>query len=400
MFDPMSTRRRTTSNTAHDLFEIERKKLAAAPWSQRPGVLPAQEIQRLIERRTIRAVQPVEEGQIQPASLDLRLGKVAYRIHASFFPGKGARVEDRIDDLKAHQFYLTDGAVLEKNGVYLIELEESLALTDVYSAAANPKSSTGRLDIFTRLITDGADVFDTVPPAYKGKLWAEVSPRSFSIKVRRGTRLNQIRFRRRAPNQKDYSAIILTDKQLKSIHTKSPLVDDDIIIRNGLNIRVNLDITNGSTVVGFRAKKHTAVIDLASINFYEVDRFWERLHYTHGRDLLLEPSDFYILASKEKIHVPQNLAAEMTAFDPMVGEFRVHYAGFFDPGFGRSSEGPGSRAVLEVRTHDMPFLLRDGQTIGRLTFEKLTAAPDIVYGENIESNYQGQGLKLSKHFRM
>jgi len=230
-------------------------------------------------------------------------------------------------------------------------------------------------------------------------LWAEVSPRTFSIKVRRGVCLNQIRFRRRAPNQTDYQSLIVADKQLQEIHSNTPLVDDDVIIRNGLNIRVNLDKTNGSTIVGFRAKKHTAVIDLASINQYDADKFWERLLHVPSKDLLLEPGEFYILASKEKIHIPQKLAAEMTAFDPTVGEFRVHYAGFFDPGFGGSSGGPGSRAVLEVRTHDMAFLLRDGQTIGRLTFEKLTSTPDIIYGEDIDSNYQGQGLKLSKHFR-
>lgn len=388
---------------ARDLFQADsrerRPDYGAAEWSQTPGVLPAQDIKRLIERRNIRSETPIVSDQVQPASLDLRLGKVAYRIHASFFPGKDTPVSARIDELKAHQFYLTDGAILERNGVYLIELEESLSLTDVYSAAANPKSSTGRLDIFTRLITDGADVFDVVRPAYKGNLWAEISPRTFSVRVRRGIRLNQIRFRRRATNQPDYQSFQITDKQLSEIHAKTPLVDDDAIIRNGLNIRVNLDRTNGSTIVGFRAKKHTAVIDLSAVNHYEPSKFWEPLHYSPGKELLLEPGEFYILASKEKMHIPSNLAAEMVAFDPMVGEFRVHYAGFFDPGFGRSSGGPGSRAVLEVRTHDMPFLLTDGQTIGRLVFESLTADPAISYGDEISSNYQGQGLKLSKHFR-
>jgi dCTP deaminase len=372
---------------------------SAADWSQAPGVLPAQEIKRLIERRSIRSEVQIESTQIQPASLDLRLGRLAYRIHASFFPRRDTPVSARIGELKAHQFFLTDGAVLERNGVYLIELEEALALSDVYSGAANPKSSTGRLDIFTRLVTDGADVFDVVRPAYKGKLWAEVSPRTFSVRVKRGIRLNQIRFRRRAPNQMDYQTFFLSDKELGEIHQKVPLVDDDAIIRNGLNIRVNLDRTNSSTIIGFRAKKHTAVVDLALINHYEVEKFWEPLYYTPSKQLLLEPGAFYILASKEKMHIPGNLAAEMVAFDPMLGEFRVHYAGFFDPGFGRSPGGPGSRAVLEVRTHDMPFLLEDGQTIGRLVFESLTANPAISYGEGISSSYQGQGLKLSKHFR-
>jgi dCTP deaminase len=391
---------------ARDLFGAKETRGApgqpdysAADWSQTPGVLSAQDIKRLIERRNVRADPALEESQIQPASLDLRLGKIAYRIHASFFPGRDVKVADRIDELKAHQFFLVDGAILERNGVYLIELEESLHLTDVYSAAANPKSSTGRLDIFTRLITDGADVFDVIPPAYKGKLWAEVSPRTFSIKVKRGIRLNQIRFRRRAPSQPDYTTFFISDKQLMEIHSKTPLVDDDVVIRNGLNIRVNLDKANGSTIVGYRAKRHTAVIDLSMINHYEAEKFWEPLYYSPSKELLLEPGEFYILASKERMHVPSNLAAEMVAFDPMVGEFRVHYAGFFDPGFGRGSSGPGSRAVLEVRTHDMPFLLKDGQTIGRLMFESLTADPAISYGENIQSNYQGQGLKLSKHFR-
>ena len=229
-----------TQTEARDLFEGDNRRrlgqsdFTAADWSQTPGVLPAQEIKRLIERKSIRSETPFDEGQIQPASLDLRLGRIAYRIQASFFPGVGRPVASRIDELKAHQFFLTD-AILEKNGVYLIELEESLSLSDVYSAAANPKSSTGRLDIFTRLITDGADIFDVVAPAYKGKLWAEVSPRTFSIKVKRGTRLNQLRFRRRATNQADYGSFAIVDKQLQAIHDATPLVDDGAIIRNGLN---------------------------------------------------------------------------------------------------------------------------------------------------------------------
>jgi len=364
------------------------------------GMLPSQGIRTLIERRQVRAEIEVEPAQIQPASLDLRLGRVAYRVRASFLPGKGATVAEKLAETSLYELPLEGGAVLEKGCVYLVPVEEMLALPDSISALANPKSSTGRLDVFTRLIADRSDSFDAVPKGYRGQLYVEVSPRTFSIRVRRGTRLNQLRFRRLNSQHLAHHAFRISDRELAELHQRSPLVDEPPIIREGLNIRVNLRADAGEGLVGYRALRHTGVIDLDQVGAYDRRQFWEPIIVPHDGRLILEPNDFYILASRERLHIPNGYAAEMVPFDPMMGEFRVHYAGFFDPGFGWSAAGaPGSRAVLEVRSHDVPFILEDGQTIGRLMFERLTEAPAVPYGQGLGSNYQGQGLKLSKHFR-
>jgi dCTP deaminase len=367
----------------------------------KPGVLPRQRIRALIRRRMLQAAIDIEDSQLQPASLDLRLGTRAFRVPASFLPGKGKTVEEQLAELEVDEINLEHGAVLEKGTVYVVELLEYLNLPESVAALANPKSSTGRLDVFTRLIADNSEMFDSVPGGYQGKIYTEISPCSFSIRVRRGSKLNQIRFRRRNPNQSESAKFTLADRDLLEKHALSPLVDGDIAVRNGLILSVDLKGENPSNVVGYRAQKFTGVIDVDQVAEYDPRDFWEQVHVRNYKKLILDPNQFYILASRERIHIPPDWAAEMVPIDPMMGEFRVHYAGFFDPGFGFTENGrPGSRAVLEVRSHEVPFILEDGQAIGRLVYEPLAETPDILYGQTDTSNYQGQGLKLSKHFRV
>ena len=325
------------------------------------------------------------------ASLDLRLGDWAYRVRASFLPGKRATVAERVSELALHRMPLAEGAVLETGCVYIVPLQEQLALPRGVSAAANPKSSTGRLDIFTRVIADHAQEFDKVPDGYEGPLYAEISPRSFPILARTGSRLSQMRFRAGAP--------LATDALIRELHAKEGLISSgEVNIDNGLALSVDLSSLEADGPVGFRAKRHAGLVDVDRKAALDVADFWEPI-WQRG-SLVLDPDQFYILASKEAVRVPPAYAAEMVPFNPLVGEFRVHYAGFFDPGFGHSSgNGEGARAVLEVRSHEVPFILEDGQIIGRLVYEPLTQAPSQVYGQGIGSNYQRQGLKLSKHFR-
>jgi len=372
-----------------------------ADLGSKSGLLPRQRIKGLIRRKMIQAAVEIDEAQIQPASLDLRLGTKAYRVPASFLPGKGKTVEEQLSELEFDEINLEAGAVLERGTVYVVELMEHLSLPESVSALANPKSSTGRLDVFTRLIADHSDMFDSVPGGYQGKIYTEISPCSFSIRVRKGSRLNQIRFRRRNSAQAETGRFALSDRDLLEAHRQLALVDGDIQLRNGLVLSVDLNGEHPSGLVGYRAQKYTGVIDLDSIAEYDPRDFWEQVHVRNYNKLILDPNQFYILASRERIHIPPDWAAEMVPIDPMMGEFRVHYAGFFDPGFGFTEQGlPGSRAVLEVRSHEVPFVLEDGQAIGRLMYEPMAETPDILYGQTDTSNYQGQGLKLSKHFRV
>ncbi len=365
------------------------------------GVLPRQRIRSLIRRRMIQAPLDIEEAQLQPASLDLRLGARAYRVPASFLPGTEKTVEEQLSQLESDQIDLDHGAVLERGCVYVVELMEHLELPESVAAIANPKSSTGRLDIFTRLIADNSNVFDSVRGGYKGRLFTEISPCSFSIRVRKGSKLNQIRFRRRNSQQSETTTkFSLSDRDILERHGEMPLVDGPIQVRNGLILSVDLKGDERVSAIGYRAQKFTGVIDVDQVAAYDPRDFWEPVHVRNFDKLVLDPNQFYILASKERIHIPPDWAAEMVPIDPMMGEFRVHYAGFFDPGFGSTPHGqPGSRAVLEVRSHEVPFILEDGQAIGRLVFEPLTEPPDALYGQLGSSNYQGQSLKLSKHFR-
>jgi dCTP deaminase len=355
------------------------------------GVLPSQHIRAMIAAGQIRAVPAVTAAQVQPASLDLRLGTVAYRVRASFLAGAGRTVADRIAEFEMHRVDLSNGAVLEKGCVYVVPLIEHLALLAGVQAVANAKSSTGRLDLLTRTITDGGTEFDRIPAGYAGPLYAEICPRSFSVLVRPGMRLNQIRFR--------IGHAILSDAELASLHAASPLVSGQAVIADGLGFSVDLT-PRPDQITGYRAKPHTGVIDLDRLGHYDPADYWETLRTAEGR-IILDPGAFYILVSREAVTIPPEYAAEMAPYLAMVGEFRVHYAGFFDPGFGHADAGgQGSRGVLEVRCHEAPFVLEHGQVVGRLVYERMAEVPDMLYGREIASNYQGQGLKLSKHFRV
>jgi len=357
------------------------------------GILPDQDIAALFESGALSTPRALDPDQIQPASLDLRLGEKALRVRASFLPGPGHSVADKLDRLQLHEIDLTAGAVLETGCVYIVPLLERLALPADISASANPKSSTGRLDIFTRVMTDHGAEFDKIAAGYQGPLYLEVSPRTFPIVARTGSRLSQIRFRT--------GNALLSEDELHALHRDETLVASDQPNISGGGIALSIDLKgDASGLIGYRAKHHTGLIDVDRRAAHDVLDFWEPLYNRGAADLVLDPDEFYILVSREAVHVPPLHAAEMTPFDPLVGEFRVHYAGFFDPGFGHSAAGgTGSRAVLEVRSHEVPFILDHGQTVGRLVYEHMLRRPQALYGTDLGSNYQAQGLKLSKHFR-
>jgi dCTP deaminase len=358
------------------------------------GILPGQAIVEMHERGEITG-HVFESGQVQPASLDLRLGARGWRIRASFLPSVHTGIADRLKALSLHQFELdAEGEVLEQGCVYLVELEEGFRLPKDLLATTNPKSSTGRLDVFTRVIGDRVAAFDSVPAGYEGPLYLEISPRTFPILVRRGSKLAQIRFRRGEAR--------LDGKELAALQMRERLVDVESADLASGAVAVSVDLSGKGSMglAGFRAKRHTGLIDVDKRGGYEVHDFWEPLPVRDRRGLVLDPDAFYILASKEAVHVPPDYAAEMVPFDPLVGEFRVHYAGFFDPGFGYAGAGgKGARAVLEVRSREVPFIIEDGQIVGRLIYERMTARPQTLYGELPGSNYQAQSLKLSKHFK-
>ena len=366
--------------------------------SVKDGILPESQLVAAFDKKQISAAEPLLDGQIQPASLDLRLGARAWRIQASFLPGRGQTVMDKIDKFSMYELDLTQGAVLETGCVYIVELLESLALPETLSATANPKSSTGRLDVFTRLITDGAVEFEAVAAGYNGPLYAEISPRTFSVMVRKGSRLSQLRLRR--------GMQILDDAGHADLQERHQLVrfDDETIvsINDGIGLSVNLVPQEKTGLVGWRARKHAGLIDVDKPASQPAARFWEAVTEADlfKGGLVLNPDEFYILASQEFVIVPADYAAEMRAYDTRVGEFRAHYAGFFDPGFGMAEIGATpTRAVLEVRSHDVPFLIEQGQTVCRLVYEPMSSRPNQLYGAaGSGSNYQSQGLKLAKHF--
>ncbi|CAM5543075.1 dCTP deaminase [Aquamicrobium terrae] len=357
------------------------------------GILPDQDIAGLFQSGALAAPRALDADQIQPASLDLRLGERAFRVRASFLPGPDHAVAAKLDRLKLHEIDLSRGAVLETGCVYIVPLVESLALPAHVSASANPKSSTGRLDIFTRVMTDHGQEFDKIAPGYHGPLYLEVSPRTFPIVVRAGSRLSQVRFRT--------GNAVLSEDELRGLHAAEMLVATDPPNISGGGIALSIDLAGDKDgLVGYRGKHHTGLVDVDKRAAQDVADFWEPLYRSGAGELVLDPDEFYILVSREAVHVPPLYAAEMTPFDPLVGEFRVHYAGFFDPGFGHSSAGgAGSRAVLEVRSHEVPFILDHGQIVGRLIYEHMLKRPRALYGTDLGSNYQAQGLKLSKHFR-
>ncbi len=352
------------------------------------GVLASQTIAALMDSGVIVGAHPT---RLQPASLDLTLSPRAWRVRASFLPSRARTVAARLaDGLAMQEIDLSAGAVFERGCVYLVELNERLALPKGLGGAANPKSSTGRIDVFVRLVTDHGAAFDEIPAGYEGPLYAEISPRTFSILARAGSSLNQLRLK--------FGECRLDDAALKRLNETSPLVDGAADIAGGLGLSVALCAGDG--LIGWRARRHSALIDVDKVGALERHDFFEPIAAPASGFIILDPDEFYILASKEALAVPPDYAAEMTPISPGLGEFRVHYAGFFDPGFGWSGGGAnGSRGVLEVRSHDAPFVLEDGQLVARLVYEKMSARPERLYGEAVKSNYQGQGLKLSKHFR-
>lgn len=343
----------------------------------------------------------IPPGNLQPASLDLRLGTEAYRLRCSFLPDRSSSVEDRLAEVAIDRFELGEGALLEINRPYLIPLVEELALPDGVRARANPKSSTGRLDVFTRVVTDNNDRFDEIPVGYRGRLYLEVVPLSFAVRVRPGLTLNQLRLIRGEPR--------CSDADIRAAHAASPLLftegeptaSSDLAIADGLFLSLDLAAKRGRGGVGFKARRNSDAIDLSRVGHYRWEDFWEPVVPDHRARVVLEPKEFYLLISSESVRIPPHFAAEMTAYDPTAGELRTHYAGFFDPGFGYDDAGvrKGTRAVLEVRAHDVPFMIEHGQRVCKLTFEHMADPPDTLYGSGIGSNYQDQNVTLGKHFR-
>jgi dCTP deaminase len=386
----------STSNQSQIAFENGPEVPAESAQPRTTGILPSQDISNLIVRGSIIAAPAINPDHIQPASLDLRLGDMAHRVRASFLPGPNSTVEAKIKELRMTRVDLTAAPVFEKDCVYIIPLVEELNLPENISGKANPKSTTGRLDIFTRLITDYGTEFDRVPPGYKGKLYAEVVSRTFTVAIRAGMRLSQLRFVQGNPRS--------SDSAIRGLDREEPLVYDEdsptkARVERGLRITVNLEGAE-QEIIAYKAKRFAPAIELDKINFYPTEEFWEVRHQNASKSLILEPGDFYILASKEKVSVPPEFAAEMVPFDPSDGEFRIHYAGFFDPGFGHGSgDIKGTPAVLEVRAHEVPFLMEHGQLVGRLNYMPLLRRPEKIYGTNIGSSYQHQALTLSKQFR-
>ncbi|MCB2097353.1 MAG: 2'-deoxycytidine 5'-triphosphate deaminase [Parvularculaceae bacterium] len=359
------------------------------------GVLNAEQIAEEIASGAVRLSGALGPRQLQPASIDLTIARRGWRVRASFLPPPGKSVAARLaDGLMMHEIDLAQGAVLERGCVYLVELAESLRLPREISGAANPKSSTGRIDVFVRLVVDSANggrvAFDEAPAGYEGPLYAEISPRTFSILVREGSSLNQLRLKRGVTR--------LDDEALAALHAREPLIDGVADIEGGIGLSV--DLAPANKVVGWRARRHAALIDVDHPATLDAEDYFEPIATPRGGFIILDPDEFYILASREALSIPPDYAAEMTPISPGLGEFRVHYAGFFDPGFGWRPGGPnGSRAVLEVRSHDAAFVLEHGQLVARLVYERMEARPATLYGQGVLSNYQGQGLKLSKHFR-
>ena len=365
------------------------------------GVFSSQILESLISQGLLKSDEPIEAGQIQPASMDLRLGDKAYRVRAGFLPGEGNTVMSRMEELKMHEVDISESGVLEKGAMYIIPLMESLDLPTDIHGLASPKSTTGRLDILTRLICDDGTSFDQVPEGYTGRLYIEVSPITFSIIVHKGDKLNQLRLR------KGHS--VLTDAELVKLDQETSLVynnDGQVespMFCEGVWLSVDLDGKNGNEIVGYRARKNAPLVDLQKIAHYDIEEFWEPIYKPSSGKLILNPEDFYILASRECLRVPAQYSAEMMAYETQAGELRVHYAGFFDPGFGCDAGGEGgfgTTGVLEIRSHDVPFVLEHGQRICRMVYEKLSAVPEKIYSQNIGSNYAGQTLKLAKQFKM
>lgn len=371
--------------------------------SGREGVLPRQDIVAMVEGRHIWSPFTILERQYQPASLDLRLGEKVYRVQCSFLPGQET-VEKKLASYTIHSKRLTgdEGVVLEPTAVYIIPLMEELALPPGIRGRANPRSTTGRLDLFTRVITDHGESFDEIPEGYKGPLYLEVLSRSFPVRVVRGLALCQIRFIRGTWRCTDAEVMNLYEREGPLLYEGGgPISVGEVMLREGLFLRVDLGGTAGTNWVGYKARRNSGLVDLSRLNYYQILDFWEPVFRDRKGRVILERGEFHLLTSKEKVRIPPNYAAEMVAYEQRSGELRTHYAGFFDPGFGYGPEGEvtGTVAVLEVRALDAPFMVEDGQRFCKLQLERMAGTPDRVYGaKEMRSSYQFQGLTPSKHF--
>jgi dCTP deaminase len=373
---------------------------AAASQTRAVGVLPAQSLRAAIDDGWIASgMWRIPDDQVQPASLDLRLGEHAWALRCSFLPDSDTTVEEKVGDIAFERIDLRDGATFERDRPYLVPLIEELRLPEGVRAKANPKSSTGRLDVFTRVLTDRSHRFDEIAPGYHGQLYLEVVPRTFAIRVRTGLALNQVRVSLGDGRLDDAELMALHDETPLLYRDGAPVPGDAISIADGLF--VSLAVAGArERVVGYRAKKNSLPIDLSVAAGLHWEDYWEPVHPEKGGRIVLEPEVFYLLLSAEGVSIPPNYAAEMLAYDPTAGELRTHYAGFFDPGFGyaRDRSVTGSRAALEVRARDVSFMVEDGQPVCKLAFERMATEPDVIYGSEVGSNYQGQQSMLSKHF--
>ena len=369
------------------------------------GVLTDRDLRTAVRDGWIAAGGPLADEQFQPASLDLRLGPVAYQLRASFLPYRES-VSERLEggannDLVIDRVPLERGATLQRGSVYLVPLLESLALPPDVRGRSNPKSTTGRLDVFTRVITDGTPRFDEIKAGYRGPLYLEVSPQSFPVRVYAGLSLNQLRLLQ-GPTS-------MSDAALASLYREMPLLYDDddrplspeqVVFNDGLCMGVDLSGRTTGGVIGYRAHPNPPAVDLARVGHYDPSEFWEPIKAPVRDGYILEANRFYILVSKERIRVPPEFAAEMVVYDAGAGEIRTHYAGFFDPGFGfGDGRVLGTKVVMEVRAREVPFMVYDGQTSFKVWFERLRGRPQRVYGVGLASSYQHQTLSLSKHFR-
>jgi len=385
--------------TAAAASSVEREDAARA--AARPaGVLPSQLLREAIAREWMVAGQwRIPSESVQPASVDLRLGDHAWALRCSFLPDSDSTVEEKIEGLAFERIDLRDGATLERDRPYLVPLIEELRLPDGIRAKANPKSSTGRLDVFTRVLTDRNHRFDEIAAGYHGKLYLEVVPRTFAIRVKTGLALNQVRLMHGDARLSDDELVVLHRDCPLLYRDAQPLPGSELSVGDGLF--VSLDVSGSAeSIVGYRAKKNSLPIDLTRVGSLRWQDFWEPVHPETGGRIVLEPEVFYLLLSAEGVSIPPSYAAEMLAYDPTAGELRTHYAGFFDPGFGYSRDRTvhGSRAALEVRARDVSFMVEHRQPVCKLAFERMVEEPDVLYGEDIGSNYQGQQTMLSKHF--
>jgi dCTP deaminase len=367
---------------------------------ERSGILTYRLLRELVRDAIVRCEYPLEEFQYQPASLDVRLGSIAYRIRSSFVPGNRT-VEDVLHELLMYPIDLEHNGILEKNQVYLVPLMESLALPAHIQVRSNPKSTTGRLDMLTRVISDGSSRFDDVRAGYHGKLYLEIVPKSFTVRVRPGLSLNQLRFIQGDAYFDDAHLHLLYERSPLLYHASDrPIAVEDAFIQDGLLMSVDLQGAMNRGIIGYKAKKNSNIVDLSKVHYYDVADFWDPIYRHKNGQLILEPEEFHLLCSKEKVCIPPQYSAEMVAYDIGAGEFRVHYAGFFDPGFGYGNgDIPGTYAVLEVRSHEVPYRISHGQPFCKIQYTQNIEPPEVLYGTGLKSNYQRQKLSPSKQFK-